>query len=106
MKDQNVLICALEKNLVMTLYQNSPYVRDSTSLDMTRYEKYLSLNLMIKLDSNTETWLTNPRIRVCFCEQVCVFVVWACVLWVMCCMCRKSVCILKGEEVARLKMFI
>lgn len=56
MKDQNVLICALEKNLVMTLYQNSPYVRDSTSLDMTRYEKYLSLNLMIKLDSKTETW--------------------------------------------------
>lgn len=62
MKDQNVLICALEKNLVMTLYQNSPYVRDSTSLDMTRYEKYLSLNLMIKLNSKTETWLTNPGI--------------------------------------------
>lgn len=31
MKDQNVLIGALKKNLAMILYQNSPYVHDSTS---------------------------------------------------------------------------
>lgn len=31
MKDQNVLIDALEKNLVMILHQNPPYVHDSTS---------------------------------------------------------------------------
>lgn len=61
---------------------------------------------MIKLDSKMENWLTNPGIWMCVCEQMCVFVVCACVLCVMCCTCWVSVCILKGEGVARLKMLI